>query len=144
MSYTGPVKPTKEQWEKWYHRMKDFINPIHQRGYGIVCNPKDEAMMKDMLERLVDDETWPHDGVPDLVTTKLIPEGQVQPISVEDLKVVRMREVVGSNRGFGRFNGLALPSGMEGLVNPWRIPRGEKPKVIKPDDPDFELGKGPQ
>ncbi len=138
-AYTGPIQPTKEEWEKWYHRMKDFMNPLQQRQLGIACNPKDEAMMKDMLEQLLEDETWAHEDVPPLIISNQMQIGEVQPITLTDMKIIQMREALGSSIGFGRFKGLALPSGMDGLNNPWRIPKGQRPKVITPDDPDRPL-----
>ncbi len=137
--YTGPIKPSKREWETWYHRMKDFMNPLQQRQLGIACNPKDEAMMKDMLEQLIEDDTWPHEDVPPLITSDRMKVGEVQPVTLGDMKIIQMREAMGSKVGFGRFRGLALPSGHGGLNNPWQIPDGETPKVITPDDPDFTL-----
>lgn len=118
--YTGPAAPSKLEWDIWYNRMKDFINPIHQRGFAISCHPDDKAMMQDMLEQLSEDDTWAHDDVPPLVVSALMKAGQVQPVDPDTLKELKMSQVVGSKKGFGRFGGLLLPS-HGGLNNPWVI-----------------------
>lgn len=135
MTYTGPVRPTDEQWEKWYHRMKDVMNVIHQRNQGVACNPREEAMMIDMLERLDEDDTWPHDEVPRLVTSIQCKPGEIMAVRLEDMKVITMRQLLQTNAGFGRFRGLSTPSGMNGLADAWRPPPGKR-RVIKPDNPD--------
>lgn len=116
---TGPVQIPKEVFERWYHRMKDFLNPIHARGFGIACHPEDKAMMVDMLEQLGEDDTWPHDEVPPLLASKRVKRGEVRPVDKDTLAVVTMAHVNNSKKGFGRFNGLYLPTGTE-LHDPWK------------------------
>jgi hypothetical protein len=133
--YTGPIGPTKEQWEKWYHRMKDFMNPLQLRQYGVACHPDDEGMIKDMLERLLEDDTWPHAEVPPLVTSNLVKRGEVKPVTLDTLKQVHMSQVMSSSKGFGRFGGLVVPKGRgEGLHDPWKEGASSPSrKKIKPD-----------
>ena len=139
--YTGPVRPTQHQMQKWYHRTKDFLNPIQRNGYGIAVHPQDEALMRDLLEQLLEDPTWTHDDVPPMVVAKMgnIQQGEIRPVDPKTLNVVAMRQVLRSAKGFGRFDGLVLPDGHDGLHNPWRVPRGVPRKVITPDDPDYRM-----
>lgn len=105
---TGLV--SRAEWEVWYHRMKDMLNPIQQRGYAIACNPADKAMMVDMLERLQEDDTWQHgEDVPALLVTDQIKRGEIRPADGETLKIITMAQVNNSRKGFGKFNGLLLP-----------------------------------
>ena len=141
-SYTGPIQPTKRQMEKWYHRTKDFLTPIHRQGYGIAVHPKDEGLIRDLLEQLLEDPTWPHDDVPPMVVATMgnIAQGEIRPVDTKTLNVVAMRQMLGSSTGFGRFGGLMLPDGHEGLHNPWRVPKGVTQRVITPDDPNYSVG----
>lgn len=135
--YTGPLGPTPAEWEAWYHRFKDFCSPLQLRQYGIACHPQDKQLMVDQLERLLEDDTWPHKEVPPLVTSDLVPRLQVQPVSLATLKLVPMREVLGSRKGFGRYAGLRTP-GRDGLHDPWKeglkkaSPASRK-RLLKPD-----------
>jgi hypothetical protein len=121
VSYTGPVRPSKEQWETFYHRAKDFLNPLQQRGWAFAVNPADEALFKDLLERLVEDDTWVHGKkVPPMITSITVKRGEVMPADPKTTKVVSMRDALQADSGFARFRGLSLPSGIDGLHNPWR------------------------
>lgn len=121
--YTGPTGPSDVEWFQWYHRLVDAINPVHQRGWAICCNPKDSAVVKDFLERIKEDaEAWAHPDVPDLYLTTLCPEGQVRPFDRHRLRPATMTEVMRSRTGFGRFGGLLLPT-KEGLADTWRLKR---------------------
>lgn len=109
-SYTGPLGIPKEIWEAWYHRMKDMFHTVQQRGLGIAVHPDDAAPIRDMLERLVEDETWPHGtDVPPLIESRLMQRGQVQPCNAQKGTIMTLREAVQSDTGMGRYSGLLLP-----------------------------------
>jgi hypothetical protein len=142
--YTGPLKPSEREMEQWYHRMKDALNPIQLNQFGVACHPDDEPMIRDMLERLIEDDTWPHDEVPPLVTSTLMKRNELRPVALETLKQVHMRNVVNARTGFGRFGGLLLPRGRgEGLHDPWKdsLARSlkEERKPVRADDPSDGL-----
>lgn len=118
--YTGPLKPPKVVFEQWAHRMKDFLNPIQQRGFGIAINPKDKGMIVDMLEWLKEQDTWQHGHeVPPVVVTSRVKEGEIRPVDPETLKVLTMAQVNKTRTGFGRYGGLLLPN-RDGIHDPWK------------------------
>jgi hypothetical protein len=136
-NYTGPVKPPKEEMEKWYHRFKDFCNPIQQRGFGIVAHPDEKGLIKDSLERMQEDETWPHGReVPPAFFTPRVQAGQLMPCDHDTMKVLTMSAVTGAQKGFGRFAGLYLP-GSAGLHNPWSL-RGQPKPQIETDEQQYK------
>lgn len=145
--FTGPLRASKEQLETWYHRMKDFMNVLQSRQMGVACHPSREPVIRDMLERLIEDDTWPHDEVPPLVTSITVKPEEIRPVDLETMKTIHLQQVTNSRRGFGRFGGLLVPKGKgEGLHDPWREAallasrRKEQPKLITPDveDPTSE------
>lgn len=119
--YTGPVGPTKEAWEKWYQRMANVARMLWhpERRQGFACNAKDEAMMRDMLDRLKDDEDWQWDEVPPLVVSRVVPPGEIRAVDPNTIEILRFDQVLRSNKGHGRFAGLLTPQRDE-LHNPWR------------------------
>ena len=117
--FTGPSQLSKLEKEMWYHRFKDFANPIQQRGFAIGCHPVKKQFLIDQLERLKEDETWTHgENVPPLVVTKQINEDDIRPVDRETLKVLTMKQVNKSKKGFGRYKGLYIPNS-DGLHDPW-------------------------
>lgn len=129
--YTGPVGPSREDREKWYHRFKDFCHAIQQRKFGIVAHPDDKGLIKDSLERLPEDESWPHGSeVPPVFFTKRVKPGNIMPCDHETMQILTMAAVTRSQKGFGRFAGLYTP-GRDGLSNPWRKPK--ESKLIRTD-----------
>ena len=104
-------------------------------------------MMSDFLERLVEDETWPHKYAPPLVTateyqkkvggrdiTVPLRPGNILQIEPDQLSIKVTSEILKSRSGFGRFDGLATPH-REGLTNPWR----GNGRPIHSDAPDREM-----
>lgn len=106
---TGPAKISKEDFEKFYHRLKDVCHLLMQRGFAVGGNPKWKSYLKDMQERMLEDETWPHaDAIP-VVISKDIAETDIMAVDPETLKTLTLREVNKSGAGFGRYKGLLIP-----------------------------------
>jgi hypothetical protein len=108
---TGPVQVSKEDFEKWYHRLKDICHLLIQRGYAVGANPKWKSMMKDMQDRMLEDETWSHaDAIP-VVFSKNIAESDIRPVDPDTLRILTFKQVNNSSGGFGRYKGLLIPQG---------------------------------
>lgn len=122
--YTGPVGFSKLEWDIWYHRMKDVCHMVYQRRHALICNPADEALMRDMLERLPEDDTWPHDNIPDLYTHATVPKGSVFPFDPITEAIRTFEQINRSRRGFGRWAGLELPT-KDGLTDPFKVHHDE-------------------
>jgi hypothetical protein len=108
---TGPVKISKEDFEKWYHRLKNIAHLLHQRGYALGGNPKWGSMLRDMQERMMEDETWPHDDPIRVVISNDIAETDILPVDPETLKTLTLAQVNNSTAGYGRYKGLLIPQG---------------------------------
>jgi len=118
---TRPMRVPDDQMEDWYVRFKNVAGMLHQRSYGIGCNPKDQAFIRDMLERLAEDEDWRHEEVPILVIHRGIAEGTFMPVenAAATAKIITMRQAVKSRTGLGRFSGVSLPKNGE-ISRPFR------------------------
>ena len=126
--YTGPGGPSRLEWEVWFNRFIDFIQPIHARGYGIVCHPDDRALMLDALDRAKDlPDQWAHDTTPALFVADEVPRGTVQPIDGDTGMRLTMRDINRSDKGFGRWGGLAAP-GRDGITDPFKVYRDDEEK----------------
>lgn len=136
--YTGPVGPSREDREKWYHRFKDFCYVLMHRNFGIVANPAEKGLVKDSLERMQEDESWTYGKeVPPVFFTSRVKRGEIRPVDPATMKELTMAAVVQSQRGFGRFSGLWTP-GRDGLSNPWRV-NGKTQPHVKPPRTDEQV-----
>lgn len=121
--YTGPIGPSDRDWFVWFRRFVDFANPIHQRKLALIVHPDDESLVRDALERIIDEaDEWPHDTVPELYVHASVPKGQVRPFDPDAGKILTMADVNKSRTGFGRWGGLWTPR-RDGLTDPFRVRR---------------------
>lgn len=121
---TGPMKVPEEMMEDWYQRLVNVAIPLKRRGLGLACHPKDHAFMRDMLERLMEDERWKFDEPMVLVVHSAIQQGTFQPVKDADTtaKILTMTQAMKARRGLGRFTGISLPNNGE-ISDPFREKR---------------------
>ncbi len=132
MSYTGPVGLNKKEWNDWYDRLRNTCLAIAQRGYGLVCHPKHEAMLRDGLAQLAEDPRFEF-AVPNLYTSRLVKEDEIRPVDQGTMRQMNMAQAMRSNRGFGRFTGLSVPKPAD-EHDPWKNLRDDP--TIRPLQPD--------
>lgn len=107
---TGPIKLSNEDMEKFYHRVKDICNMLVWRGYGLAANPEWKHYLKDVYERMVEDDTWPHKNkVPPLVLSKDVDRLALMAVDTDTMKTITFEQVNNSRKGFGKFKGLLIP-----------------------------------
>jgi hypothetical protein len=125
--YTGVVAPPKEVMEAWYHRFKDICHFLQQRSHGLAINRQDQGLVKDSLERMQEDDTWPHGReVPPVFVMPDVTAGEILAVDPETAKVLTLAAVNKSRKGFGQFRGLWTP-GSQGISDPWSSSRPTHP-----------------
>lgn len=98
--------------ERWYHFFLDACKTAHKLDYGIAVNHEHKQAMMDMMERVAEDELWPHakSDLPPLVVHRDVPPGQYMFVNKQTMDVLSTRAALnGSRTGLGRFDKLWTP-----------------------------------
>ena len=94
---------------RWYEIFLDQVKAAHRRGYGIATNKAHESAMKDMMERVFEDELYPFDDLPPLVVHRDVPPGEYRMVDKATMQVLSMQAAMNSNTGLGRFQKVWTP-----------------------------------
>lgn len=92
--------------------MVEVVKAIHQRGWWVACNPKDEKQAVASMEEVFENEAWIWPELPPLITHPRVPEGRIGFYDDSTKTLTGLVEVVTkSETGLGRIGKLHLPNG---------------------------------
>lgn len=94
---------------RWYETFLDVCKAAKRREMGIAVNPSNEAPIKDMMERVFEDELWTMGDLPPLLVHSDVPPGTYQLVEPTTLKLISMAAGMGKETGLGRFSRLYTP-----------------------------------
>ncbi len=99
------------QLARWYEFFLDVVKRAKWMKYGVATNPAHKSEIMDMMERVLEDELYPWDELPELLVDSRVPVGEYKLVDPKTLKLLAMSDVYKSNIGLGRFKKLWTPYG---------------------------------
>lgn len=112
MDYTGPWRMSDDMVDDYYERWKQEMLTSTMRRYHMTTNPEHAPFFKDLVERLIEDPwwimQWPDPPMPMMFVTTC-PRDEML-FWRADTGAVRMRDMIGSRTGHGRYTKAAMPS----------------------------------
>jgi hypothetical protein len=124
----------RELRHDWYERLLNVSLATKKRGFGLAVHPDMLDFMNFILEKMHDDERWKNrfDEPIVVLAHPRVPPGAIMPFEDADdtVRVMTMTEAMKSNKGFGRWAGIAAPK--DGMISdPFGYKNGSK-KVLTP------------
>lgn len=137
-----PLRDSTHGWTDaritdYYMRWREVALVVAKRNGVLVCNKMHEGFFRDMVDRLMDDPWWKLQNAGIELTMMAHPLCPEDELLIWDGKgpLLRMRQFLGTDKGFGSFGRIAAPN-PDGVVD-WgtafdALSKSEAKRLLRP------------
>jgi hypothetical protein len=94
---------------RWYETFLDVVKAAKRREMGVAVHPSNQSPIRDMMERVYEDELWNLGDLPPLLVHSDVEPGTYQLVDVDTLNLISFRAAMGKEKGLGRFTTIYTP-----------------------------------
>jgi len=112
---------TTDQLDQLYDRIKIVAGIAVKRNAIMVINPKQQAFMGDMIERMAEDTEFKlvHGSPPPVMVHEKAQEGEIKfSVPGQEGTLLSIQQLVNADSGYGRYSSINLPITAEDM-RPW-------------------------